>query len=199
MQDQFGLIVIGDEILSGRTRDANMHYLAGELTKHGIDLAEVRIVSDDRAAIMAAVNALADGYDHLFTSGGIGPTHDDITADAVAAAFGVPLRTLQDRVAAAHTRPLVAELAAVAFQCIDRFVGGEIALDLAVERRVQQFLVLARRAALRRRELGKLRVRNPDRLVDVESAIGNLCRINHADVRQGCRHGGPQLVRILQG
>lgn len=82
------MLVIGDEILSGRTRDANMHYLAGELTKAGIDLQEVRIVSDNRAAIIAAVNALSDAYDTVFTSGGIGPTHDDITADCIAAAFG---------------------------------------------------------------------------------------------------------------
>lgn len=82
------MLVIGDEILSGRTRDANMHYLAGELTKAGIDLQEVRIVSDNRAAIIAAVKALSDAYDTVFTSGGIGPTHDDITADCIAAAFG---------------------------------------------------------------------------------------------------------------
>jgi len=82
------MLVIGDEILSGRTRDANMHYLAGELTKHGVDLKEVRVVSDDAPAIVAAVRALAEGYDHVFTSGGIGPTHDDITADCIAEAFG---------------------------------------------------------------------------------------------------------------
>ncbi|MEL7301329.1 MAG: molybdopterin-binding protein [Pseudomonadota bacterium] len=82
------MLVIGDEILSGRTRDANMHHLAGQLTEKGIDLKEVRVVSDDREAIVAAVNALRGGYDHVFTSGGIGPTHDDITADCIAAAFG---------------------------------------------------------------------------------------------------------------
>jgi molybdenum cofactor synthesis domain-containing protein len=81
------MLVIGDEILSGRTRDANMHYLAGQLTAHGIDLREVRIVSDDAPAIIAAVKALAASHDHVFTSGGIGPTHDDITADCIAAAF----------------------------------------------------------------------------------------------------------------
>ncbi len=82
------MLVIGDEILSGRTRDANMHYLAGELTTQGIDLKEVRIVSDDAPAIVAAVRALSDAYAHVFTSGGIGPTHDDITADCIAEAFG---------------------------------------------------------------------------------------------------------------
>ncbi|PCJ08489.1 MAG: competence/damage-inducible protein A [Rhodobacteraceae bacterium] len=81
------MLVIGDEILSGRTRDANMYFLAGELTKHGVDLTEVRIVSDDSAAIIAAVQALSAGFDHVFTSGGIGPTHDDITADCIAQAF----------------------------------------------------------------------------------------------------------------
>ncbi len=90
------MLVIGDEILSGRTRDANMHYLAGEFTKHGIDLREVRIVSDDRPAIVAALNALRESYDTVVTSGGIGPTHDDITADCVAEAFGVPIDIRDD-------------------------------------------------------------------------------------------------------
>ncbi|UWQ33323.1 competence/damage-inducible protein A [Leisingera sp. M527] len=90
------MLVIGDEILSGRTRDANMHYLAGELVKHGIDLMEVRIVSDDEAAIIAAVQALAGAYDHVFTSGGIGPTHDDITADCIAKAFDAHLDVRDD-------------------------------------------------------------------------------------------------------
>ncbi|WP_299662035.1 molybdopterin-binding protein [uncultured Ruegeria sp.] len=90
------MLVIGDEILSGRTRDANMHYLAGELTKQGIDLKEVRIVSDDAPAIAAAVRALSDTHDHVFTSGGIGPTHDDITADCIALAFGVHIDVRDD-------------------------------------------------------------------------------------------------------
>ncbi|MBV7408396.1 molybdopterin-binding protein [Maritimibacter sp. DP1N21-5] len=82
------MLVIGDEILSGRTRDSNLHFLARQLTEHGVTLAEARVVSDDHAAIVAAVQALSDAFDHVFTSGGIGPTHDDITADAVAEAFG---------------------------------------------------------------------------------------------------------------
>ncbi len=90
------MLVIGDEILSGRTRDANMHYLAGELSDRGIDLCEVRIVSDVHERIRDAVIALREGHDHVFTSGGIGPTHDDITADAVAAAFGVGLGVRDD-------------------------------------------------------------------------------------------------------
>ena len=90
------MLVIGDEILSGRTRDSNMHYLAGELTRHGIDLREVRIVADDRDAIVVALKALSGAYDHVFTCGGIGPTHDDITAEAVADAIGVPISVRDD-------------------------------------------------------------------------------------------------------
>lgn len=90
------MLVIGDEILSGRTRDANMHHLAGQLTAIGIVLREVRIVSDDTAAIIAAVNALRAQYETVFTSGGIGPTHDDITADAIALAFGVSITIRAD-------------------------------------------------------------------------------------------------------
>ncbi|WP_271952166.1 competence/damage-inducible protein A [Ruegeria faecimaris] len=90
------MLVIGDEILSGRTRDANMHYLAQELTKQGIDLKEVRVVSDDAAAIEAAVQALSAKFDHVFTSGGIGPTHDDITADCIARAFGAHIDIRDD-------------------------------------------------------------------------------------------------------
>lgn len=90
------MLVIGDEILSGRTRDANMHYLAGELARVGIDLEEVRFVSDKHARIVAALNALRADYDQVFTSGGIGPTHDDITADAVADAFGVGIDVRAD-------------------------------------------------------------------------------------------------------
>ncbi|KJZ19136.1 competence/damage-inducible protein A [Loktanella sp. S4079] len=90
------MLVIGDEILSGRTRDANAHYLAGELTQAGIDLKEVRFVSDDQEAIVAAVKHLSDRYAHVFTSGGIGPTHDDITADCIAAAFGKSIDVRDD-------------------------------------------------------------------------------------------------------
>jgi molybdenum cofactor synthesis domain-containing protein len=91
--------VIGDEILSGRTRDSNMHHLALQLTERGIRLLEVRVVADDHDAIVAGVVALRAGHDHVFTSGGIGPTHDDITADAVAAAFGVGIGQRADAMA----------------------------------------------------------------------------------------------------
>jgi len=98
------MVVIGDEILSGRTRDANMNHLAIRLTELGIDLREVRVVSDDGDAIVDAVNALRSAYGTVFTSGGIGPTHDDITADCVARAFGVPIDVRDDavEVMAAH-------------------------------------------------------------------------------------------------
>ncbi len=84
-----GIVVIGDEILSGRTKDKNIGYIAEYLTNIGIDLKEVRIVGDEEAEIIAALNALRERYTYVFTTGGIGPTHDDITADSVAKAFGV--------------------------------------------------------------------------------------------------------------
>lgn len=84
------MLVIGDEILSGRTRDRNIAHLAEIMTAIGVDLKEVRIIPDDEDAIVAAVNALRARYDYVFTTGGIGPTHDDITADSIARAFGVP-------------------------------------------------------------------------------------------------------------
>ncbi len=90
------MCVIGDEILSGRTRDANMHHLAGVLSAAGVDLKEVRVVSDDAPAIIAAVKALSTAYDHVFTSGGIGPTHDDITADCIAAVFDARIDVRDD-------------------------------------------------------------------------------------------------------
>ncbi len=85
------LLVIGDEILSGRTKDKNIGYVAEYLTNIGIDLKEVRVVPDEEPEIVAALNALRVRYNYVFTTGGIGPTHDDITADAVAKAFGVPI------------------------------------------------------------------------------------------------------------
>ncbi|MFY9834250.1 MAG: molybdopterin-binding protein [Methylocystis sp.] len=83
------VLVIGDEILSGRTQDQNSHYIAKYLADIGVDLREIRVVPDVEAEIVAAVNALRARYAYVFTTGGIGPTHDDITADAIARAFGV--------------------------------------------------------------------------------------------------------------
>ncbi len=85
------VLVIGDEILSGRTKDKNIGYIAEYLTALGIDLKEVRVVPDQEPEIVAALNALRARYTYVFTTGGIGPTHDDITADAVAKAFGVAI------------------------------------------------------------------------------------------------------------
>ena len=85
------ILVIGDEILSGRTKDKNIGYIADYLAQVGIDLREVRIVADVEDDIVAALNALRHRYTYVFTTGGIGPTQDDITADAVAKAFGVPI------------------------------------------------------------------------------------------------------------
>ena len=86
-----GLIVIGDEILSGRTKDQNIGYIAAYMTAIGIRLSEVRVVADDEDHIVEAVNALRARCTYVFTTGGIGPTHDDITADSIAKAFGVEI------------------------------------------------------------------------------------------------------------
>jgi molybdenum cofactor synthesis domain-containing protein len=90
------MLVIGDEILSGRTQDTNTALLARRLTEAGVDLREVRVVPDAEAEIVSALNALRARHDYVFTSGGIGPTHDDITADCVAKAFGVPIGVRED-------------------------------------------------------------------------------------------------------
>ncbi|MGH1454474.1 MAG: competence/damage-inducible protein A [Paracoccaceae bacterium] len=124
------MIVIGDEILSGRTRDSNMHHLANELTKAGINLAEVRVVSDDAAAITGATRALSAAYDNVFTSGGIGPTHDDITADCIAAAFDAHIDVRDDARAllAAHYKRTGAELNAARLR-MARIPDGATLID----------------------------------------------------------------------
>lgn len=91
MAQTASMLAIGDELLSGRTKDKNIGHLADVMTLAGIDLKEVRIVGDEPDDIVAAVNALRQRYDYVFTSGGIGPTHDDMTADAIAAAFEAPI------------------------------------------------------------------------------------------------------------
>lgn len=93
------VLLIGDELLSGRTRDINLQQIADFLAPIGIPVREARIVSDDQDAIVAAVNALRQAYTYVFTTGGIGPTHDDITADSIAAAFGVGISEHADTVA----------------------------------------------------------------------------------------------------
>src|SRR5262250_76893 len=98
------LLVIGGKILSGRTKDQNIGYIAEYLTALGIDLREVRIVGDRESAIVGALNALRARYTYVFTTGGIGPTHDDITADCVAKAFGVPIDVDPRALAILHER-----------------------------------------------------------------------------------------------
>jgi len=93
---QASLVIIGDEILSGRTEDKNLPYLAKWLGKLGIHLSEVRVVLDDEKEIIESVNALRKKYDYVFTTGGIGPTHDDITTNSIAKAFGVKTRIDDD-------------------------------------------------------------------------------------------------------
>ena len=93
------ILIIGDEILSGRTQDVNLNAIAKFVAVHGVDLAEVRVVGDVTEAIVAALNALRACYTYVFTTGGIGPTHDDITADCVALAFGLPLHEHPDIIA----------------------------------------------------------------------------------------------------
>ena len=90
------LVIIGDEILSGRTEDTNLAYLAKWLGNLGIHLSEVRVVLDDEKEIIESVNTLRKKYDYVFTTGGIGPTHDDITTDSIAKAFGVETRIDDD-------------------------------------------------------------------------------------------------------
>jgi molybdenum cofactor synthesis domain-containing protein len=97
------VLIIGNEILSGRTKDVNLGYLAEELTKLGIRLREARVVADVEAEIVAAVNECRGRYDYVFTTGGIGPTHDDITSGSVARAFGLPL-VLDEQARAALAR-----------------------------------------------------------------------------------------------
>lgn len=95
-QPTAAMLVIGDEILSGRTREGNGWHLAKELTKAGISLREMRVVADEKADIVAAAQGLSARYDYVFTSGGIGPTHDDITADCMAEAFGDHIDVRED-------------------------------------------------------------------------------------------------------
>ncbi len=96
------MVIIGDEILSGRTQDKNLKTLAEFLAPLGIELREVRVVADVESAIVEAVNALRGHWDYVFTTGGIGPTHDDITADSIAKAFGVGIDIREDAAAILH-------------------------------------------------------------------------------------------------
>jgi molybdenum cofactor synthesis domain-containing protein len=119
------VLIIGDEILSGRTQDTNLRDIAKYLGVHGVDLAEARTVPDVHEEIVAALNALRSRYDYVITTGGIGPTHDDITADAVAAAFGVELYEHPEIIALLKARPGM-ELNAARRRMARVPVGGEL-------------------------------------------------------------------------
>ena len=121
-----GLLVIGDEILSGRTKDKNIGYIAEYLTAIGIDLKEVRVVADEQPAIVEALNALRTRYTYVFTTGGIGPTHDDITADAVAKAFGVSIDYHREAVALLRARFGGADLNEARMRMARVPAGGEL-------------------------------------------------------------------------
>ena len=98
------VLIIGDEILSGRTQDTNLNFIAKYLGTYGVDLAEARVVGDIKEEIIASLNALRGRYDYVITTGGIGPTHDDITADCVAEAFGVALEEHPEIIAMMQSR-----------------------------------------------------------------------------------------------
>jgi molybdenum cofactor synthesis domain-containing protein len=129
------MLTIGDEILTGRTRDTNMPHLAKALADKGITLRETRVVSDDAGDIAAAVNALRARYTHVFTSGGIGPTHDDITADAIALAFGVAISIREDAraILASHYANPETDLNAARLR-MARIPDGAILIDNPVSR-----------------------------------------------------------------
>ncbi|MGD9501267.1 MAG: competence/damage-inducible protein A [Methyloceanibacter sp.] len=127
------LLIIGEEILSGRTKDENIAYIAAYLTRIGIALREIRVVADNEAEIAAAVNALREKYAYLFTTGGIGPTHDDVTTDAVAMAFGVPVEIDPAAVAAMRKRFSPEELTATRLR-MARIPKGAALIDNAISR-----------------------------------------------------------------
>jgi molybdenum cofactor synthesis domain-containing protein len=127
------LVVIGEEILSGRTRDANIAYIAAYLTRVGISLREVRIIADLEAAIVAAVSELRDRYTYVFATGGIGPTHDDVTTDAVAKAFAVRVLVDPEAVAAMRKRFTPAELTSARLR-MARIPEGASLIDNAISR-----------------------------------------------------------------
>ncbi|MDJ0950304.1 MAG: molybdopterin-binding protein [Alphaproteobacteria bacterium] len=120
------LIIIGNEILSGRTKDANLPFLAGKLNDWGVRLREVRVVPDLEAAIVAAVNDCRGRYDYVFTSGGIGPTHDDITAACVAKAVGVPIERNAEAVALLEGHYAPGDLTAARLKMADIPVGATL-------------------------------------------------------------------------
>lgn len=127
------LVVIGEEILSGRTPDANIAYVAAYLTRIGVNLREVRVVADSEEEIVAAVNALRRRFTYVFTTGGIGPTHDDVTTDAIAKAFGVEVVLDPDAVAAMRKHFSGAELTPARLR-MARVPEGASLIDNAISR-----------------------------------------------------------------
>jgi molybdopterin-biosynthesis enzyme MoeA-like protein len=127
------LVVIGEEILSGRTRDENIGYVAAYLTRIGILLREVRVVADIEAAIVAAVNELRGRFTYVFATGGIGPTHDDVTTDAIAKAFGVPVVIDPEAVAVMSKRFSEPELTPTRLR-MARVPEGASLIDNAISR-----------------------------------------------------------------
>ena len=105
-----GILLIGDELLSGRTRDTNLSTIAKWLGPLGVQVGEARIIADDSEMITQTVRAFSERFDYVFTTGGIGPTHDDITADCIAAAFGVGISEREDAMAELRTRYKESEL-----------------------------------------------------------------------------------------
>lgn len=127
------VLVIGNEILSGRTQDVNLQHIAVELGKRGVRVREARVIPDVEDVIVAALNEARGSFDYVFTTGGIGPTHDDITADCVAKAFGVPLVTNETIAARIRQRPAPPEIMASRMrmarvpqgaELIDNLTGG---------------------------------------------------------------------------
>ena len=127
------LVVIGEEILSGRTKDENIAYIAAYLTRVGIQLREVRVVADVETAIIAAVNELRGRFTYVFATGGIGPTHDDVTTDAIAKAFGVPVVVDPEAVAAMRKRYVGTELTPARLR-MARVPEGASLIDNAISR-----------------------------------------------------------------
>ena len=127
------LLVIGEEILSGRTKDENIFYIASYLTRIGISLREVRVVPDLESEIVAAVNELRPRFTYVFTTGGIGPTHDDVTTDAIAKAFGVPVVVDPEAVAAMRQRFSDKELTPARLR-MARIPEGAKLIDNAISR-----------------------------------------------------------------
>lgn len=123
------LIVIGNEILSGRTQDKNIAWLGKELNEIGIRLTEVRIIADDKPTIIATVNECRTRYQYVFTTGGIGPTHDDITSDSIAAAFKVPLERNKDAKLLLEKHYPPTDLNEARLKMADIPVGAELILN----------------------------------------------------------------------